>query len=96
VKGTVIKLCSGTKLRCPFCDRTYGYETNLRAHIRQRHQVAILRILCPDFLSVFFGRIFRPDFSSGFIHNADFFRQIFLPDFSSGFFYRIFLPDFSS
>lgn len=31
---------SGTKLKCPFCERVYGYETNLRAHIRQRHQGA--------------------------------------------------------
>ena len=36
---------SGTKLRCPFCERTYGYETNLRAHIRQRHQG--IRVSCP-------------------------------------------------
>ena len=35
----------GTKLRCPFCERTYGYETNLRAHIRQRHQG--IRVSCP-------------------------------------------------
>eukprot|EP00096_Caligus_rogercresseyi_P014042 TRINITY_DN658_c0_g1_i1.p1 TRINITY_DN658_c0_g1~~TRINITY_DN658_c0_g1_i1.p1 ORF type:complete len:554 (-),score=146.64 TRINITY_DN658_c0_g1_i1:2501-4162(-) len=36
---------TGTKLRCPFCERTYGYETNLRAHIRQRHQG--IRVSCP-------------------------------------------------
>eukprot|EP00094_Tigriopus_californicus_P003857 TCALIF_03712-PA protein Name:"Similar to ttk Protein tramtrack, beta isoform (Drosophila melanogaster)" AED:0.00 eAED:0.00 QI:0/0.66/0.75/0.75/1/1/4/2707/653 len=36
---------SGTKLKCPFCERTYGYETNLRAHIRQRHQG--IRVSCP-------------------------------------------------
>ena len=36
---------SGTKLKCPFCERTYGYETNLRAHIRQRHQG--IRVPCP-------------------------------------------------
>ena len=35
----------GTKLKCPFCERTYGYETNLRAHIRQRHQG--IRVPCP-------------------------------------------------
>lgn len=35
----------GTKMRCPFCERTYGYETNLRAHIRQRHQG--IRVSCP-------------------------------------------------
>ena len=35
----------GTKLKCPFCERTYGYETNLRAHIRQRHQGS--RVPCP-------------------------------------------------
>lgn len=33
------------KLECPFCDRLYGYETNLRAHIRQRHQG--IRAHCP-------------------------------------------------
>ena len=38
-------LFSGTKLKCPFCERTYGYETNLRAHIRQRHQG--IRVSCP-------------------------------------------------
>ena len=38
-------LITGTKLRCPFCERTYGYETNLRAHIRQRHQG--IRVSCP-------------------------------------------------
>lgn len=42
--GTAIS-GSGTKLRCPFCERTYGYETNLRAHIRQRHQG--IRVSCP-------------------------------------------------
>lgn len=36
---------SGKKLRCPLCDRLYGYETNLRAHIRQRHQG--IRVPCP-------------------------------------------------
>jgi len=36
---------SGSKLKCPFCERTYGYETNLRAHIRQRHQG--IRVSCP-------------------------------------------------
>lgn len=36
---------SGQKLKCPFCERTYGYETNLRAHIRQRHQG--IRVKCP-------------------------------------------------
>ena len=36
---------TGTKLRCPFCEHTYGYETNLRAHIRQRHQG--IRVSCP-------------------------------------------------
>ncbi|XP_065088395.1 zinc finger protein chinmo isoform X4 [Ochlerotatus camptorhynchus] len=33
------------KLQCPLCDRQYGYETNLRAHIRQRHQG--IRVPCP-------------------------------------------------
>ncbi|KAG8036318.1 hypothetical protein G9C98_003641 [Cotesia typhae] len=33
------------KLKCPFCDRLYGYETNLRAHVRQRHQG--IRVSCP-------------------------------------------------
>jgi len=35
----------GKKLKCPFCERLYGYETNLRAHIRQRHQG--IRVPCP-------------------------------------------------
>lgn len=46
-KGLVFIFCyvAGTKLKCPFCERTYGYETNLRAHIRQRHQG--IRVPCP-------------------------------------------------
>lgn len=36
---------SGKKLKCLYCDRLYGYETNLRAHIRQRHQG--IRVPCP-------------------------------------------------
>ena len=32
-------------MKCPYCERTYGYETNLRAHIRQRHQG--IRVSCP-------------------------------------------------
>lgn len=36
---------SGKKLQCPYCERLYGYETNLRAHIRQRHQG--IRVPCP-------------------------------------------------
>ena len=44
-ESTVFDFFSGTKLRCPFCERTYGYETNLRAHIRQRHQG--IRVSCP-------------------------------------------------
>ncbi|XP_050670575.1 zinc finger protein chinmo-like isoform X2 [Leptidea sinapis] len=35
----------GKKLKCPYCERLYGYETNLRAHIRQRHQG--IRVPCP-------------------------------------------------
>ncbi|XP_050531187.1 zinc finger protein chinmo [Daktulosphaira vitifoliae] len=35
----------GKKLQCPYCERLYGYETNLRAHIRQRHQG--IRVHCP-------------------------------------------------
>lgn len=38
-------LLAGKKLKCPFCERLYGYETNLRAHIRQRHQG--IRVPCP-------------------------------------------------
>lgn len=38
-------LTLGKKLKCPFCERLYGYETNLRAHIRQRHQG--IRVHCP-------------------------------------------------
>lgn len=41
----VFKTISGKKLKCPFCERLYGYETNLRAHIRQRHQG--IRVPCP-------------------------------------------------
>lgn len=40
-----IFLILGKKLQCPLCDRQYGYETNLRAHIRQRHQG--IRVPCP-------------------------------------------------
>ncbi|KAL1457866.1 hypothetical protein WDU94_008053 [Cyamophila willieti] len=36
---------TGKKLQCPYCERLYGYETNLRAHIRQRHQG--IRAPCP-------------------------------------------------
>lgn len=36
---------AGKKLKCPFCERLYGYETNLRAHVRQRHQG--IRVSCP-------------------------------------------------
>ncbi|EFN79011.1 hypothetical protein EAI_12167 [Harpegnathos saltator] len=32
-------------MKCPYCERLYGYETNLRAHIRQRHQG--IRVHCP-------------------------------------------------
>merc|ERR1712156_543203 len=39
---------SGSKLKCPFCERTYGYETNLRAHIRQRHQESGCGLVLPD------------------------------------------------
>lgn len=39
------KLITGKKLKCPYCERLYGYETNLRAHIRQRHQG--IRVPCP-------------------------------------------------
>lgn len=42
----VVSVCfAGKKLKCPFCERLYGYETNLRAHIRQRHQG--IRVHCP-------------------------------------------------
>ncbi|KAG5676152.1 hypothetical protein PVAND_006001 [Polypedilum vanderplanki] len=43
-KGMPVGL-EGKKLQCPLCDRQYGYETNLRAHIRQRHQG--IRVPCP-------------------------------------------------
>ena len=26
------------EFKCPFCDRTYGFECNWRAHIREQHQ----------------------------------------------------------
>ena len=42
---TFLLFCIGKKLQCPLCDRQYGYETNLRAHIRQRHQG--IRVPCP-------------------------------------------------
>lgn len=41
----VSKKTKGKKLKCLYCDRLYGYETNLRAHIRQRHQG--IRVPCP-------------------------------------------------
>lgn len=44
-KGSSIATADGKKLKCPFCERLYGYETNLRAHIRQRHQG--IRVPCP-------------------------------------------------
>ncbi|XP_066141795.1 zinc finger protein chinmo isoform X2 [Euwallacea fornicatus] len=44
-KQTTINTPDGKKLKCPFCERLYGYETNLRAHIRQRHQG--IRVPCP-------------------------------------------------
>uniref|UniRef100_A0A182KEU0 BTB domain-containing protein n=1 Tax=Anopheles christyi TaxID=43041 RepID=A0A182KEU0_9DIPT len=40
-----VTTADGKKLQCPLCDRQYGYETNLRAHIRQRHQG--IRVPCP-------------------------------------------------
>lgn len=46
LKGyTAQRTPDGKKLQCPFCERLYGYETNLRAHIRQRHQG--IRVPCP-------------------------------------------------
>nr|CAD7423148.1 unnamed protein product [Timema monikensis] len=45
LKGSSISTADGKKLQCPFCERLYGYETNLRAHIRQRHQG--IRVPCP-------------------------------------------------
>ncbi|XP_050309401.1 zinc finger protein chinmo isoform X3 [Anthonomus grandis grandis] len=44
-KQTTVNTPDGKKLKCPFCERLYGYETNLRAHIRQRHQG--IRVPCP-------------------------------------------------
>ncbi|XP_077296498.1 chronologically inappropriate morphogenesis isoform X2 [Arctopsyche grandis] len=44
-KSGGIATADGKKLKCPFCERLYGYETNLRAHIRQRHQG--IRVPCP-------------------------------------------------
>ncbi|XP_011868407.1 PREDICTED: protein abrupt isoform X2 [Vollenhovia emeryi] len=43
--STVSTVGGGTKLKCPLCERLYGYETNLRAHVRQRHQG--IRVPCP-------------------------------------------------
>ncbi|XP_023015122.1 chronologically inappropriate morphogenesis isoform X2 [Leptinotarsa decemlineata] len=44
-KSGMVNTPDGKKLKCPFCERLYGYETNLRAHIRQRHQG--IRVPCP-------------------------------------------------
>lgn len=44
-KAGTVSTPEGKKLKCPFCERLYGYETNLRAHIRQRHQG--IRVPCP-------------------------------------------------
>ncbi|XP_028137110.1 zinc finger protein chinmo isoform X2 [Diabrotica virgifera virgifera] len=44
-KAGTVNTADGKKLKCPFCERLYGYETNLRAHIRQRHQG--IRVPCP-------------------------------------------------
>ncbi|XP_019759681.1 zinc finger protein chinmo isoform X2 [Dendroctonus ponderosae] len=44
-KQATVNTPDGKKLKCPFCERLYGYETNLRAHIRQRHQG--IRVPCP-------------------------------------------------
>ncbi|KAF7990363.1 hypothetical protein HCN44_000168 [Aphidius gifuensis] len=44
-KAGTVSTPDGKKLKCPFCDRLYGYETNLRAHVRQRHQG--IRVSCP-------------------------------------------------
>ncbi|CAH0726181.1 unnamed protein product, partial [Brenthis ino] len=44
-KSGGIATADGKKLKCPYCERLYGYETNLRAHIRQRHQG--IRVPCP-------------------------------------------------
>ncbi|KAG5896893.1 hypothetical protein JTB14_033531 [Gonioctena quinquepunctata] len=44
-KCGMVNTPDGKKLKCPFCERLYGYETNLRAHIRQRHQG--IRVPCP-------------------------------------------------
>ncbi|KAL5280756.1 chinmo family protein [Megaselia abdita] len=41
----MMNTADGKKLKCLYCDRLYGYETNLRAHIRQRHQG--IRVPCP-------------------------------------------------
>uniref|UniRef100_A0A034VLQ7 Broad-complex core protein isoform 6 n=1 Tax=Bactrocera dorsalis TaxID=27457 RepID=A0A034VLQ7_BACDO len=41
----MVNTADGKKLKCLYCDRLYGYETNLRAHIRQRHQG--IRVHCP-------------------------------------------------
>ncbi|KAI9584112.1 hypothetical protein GQX74_010447 [Glossina fuscipes] len=41
----MVNTADGKKLKCIYCDRLYGYETNLRAHIRQRHQG--IRVPCP-------------------------------------------------
>ncbi|XP_014598675.1 PREDICTED: protein abrupt [Polistes canadensis] len=44
-KAGTVSTPEGKKLKCPYCEKLYGYETNLRAHIRQRHQG--IRVHCP-------------------------------------------------
>lgn len=44
-KAGTVSTPHGKKLKCPDCEKLYGYETNLRAHIRQRHQG--IRVPCP-------------------------------------------------
>ncbi|XP_060818497.1 zinc finger protein chinmo isoform X1 [Bombus pascuorum] len=44
-KAGTVSTPDGKKLKCPYCEKLYGYETNLRAHIRQRHQG--IRVPCP-------------------------------------------------
>ncbi|XP_026462543.1 zinc finger protein chinmo [Ctenocephalides felis] len=44
-KAGSVATADGKKLKCPYCERLYGYETNLRAHVRQRHQG--IRVHCP-------------------------------------------------
>ncbi|XP_011631084.1 zinc finger protein chinmo-like isoform X2 [Pogonomyrmex barbatus] len=41
-KASTVSTIDGadSRLKCPFCERLYGFESNLRAHVRHRHQIS--------------------------------------------------------